>query len=63
LPLLTGCFVFANSPGKGPYAKQRFDQSAPVIATLHQYHAKHGVYPTSLSALVPSEIARLPDLY
>jgi len=61
--LLTGCYVFANSPGKGPYAKQRFDQSAPVITALKQYHTIHGAYPTSLSALVPNEIARLPDLY
>lgn len=61
--LLAGCYVFANSPGKGPYAKQRYDQSAPVVAALERYHAKHGSYPASLSALVPDEIARLPKLY
>lgn len=59
--LLTGCYIFASSPGKGPYAKQRFEQSAPVTAALEQYHAKHSSYPASLSALVPDEIARLPE--
>lgn len=61
--LLTGCNVFANPPGKGRHAEQRYAQSAPVIAALKQYHAKHGTYPDSLSVLVPNEIARLPDLY
>lgn len=63
LIFLTGCLLFSNPPGKGPKAEQRYAQSAPVIAALKRYHAKHGTYPASLSSLVPDEIARLPDIY
>jgi hypothetical protein len=58
--LLAGCF---SEPGKGKKAEQRFEQSAPIIAALERYHAKHGTYPDTLSSLMPDEMAKLPEMY
>jgi hypothetical protein len=62
IPLLLGA---CTPPGKGPAARRGYERSAPVIAALEQYRARRGVYPDSLSALVPGFLPdsalRVPD--
>jgi hypothetical protein len=67
LVLLTAVLISAcgnpateEPPGVGEKAERGYALSEPVIAALEQYKADKGIYPESLTELVPDYISTVP---
>ena len=63
--LLPAVFLLSGArcgekPGEGALAKKGYENAAPIIAALNQYHGDKNDYPHLLKELVPDYLKELP---
>lgn len=64
IALAAGAWIYLKPlpPGKGPNAQAGMRASGVIIQTVENYRGAHGMYPLTLSELVPEYLSGVPRL-